>query len=233
MPYTSTGKSQPVMRSRSTDSREHSLVSPHLHFFLLGSLIYITHNLDSWKDRYPTVVKELQDGLYVDDLMAGGVTVDETSKKKAKAMEVFEDATFSIHKWHYNAKELEGNGETPPESDDEGTYVKQQLGGGDCIGGKLLGLPWDREKDTFSVDLNVVDDGTTKRDVLSQIAKVYDPLGLVSPTTIDGKVTLSGHLRRQIILGHGIASTPPKAMERLERRITKGIHSALTIDTLS
>ncbi len=55
-------------------------------------------HLDSWKDRYPTVVKELQDGLYVDDLMAGGVTVEETSEKKAKVTEVFEDATFSIHK---------------------------------------------------------------------------------------------------------------------------------------
>ena len=154
--------------------------------FLLAGVL--NQHLDSWKDRYPVVVKELQDGLYVDDLMAGGVTVEETSEKKAKAMEVFEDATFSIHKWHSNAKEMEGNGETSRESDDESTYAKQQLGGGDCIGGKLLGLPWHREKDTFSVDFKVVDDGTTKRDVLSQIAKVYDPLGLVSPTTLTAKL---------------------------------------------
>ena len=104
--------------------------------FLLAGVL--NQHLDPWKDRYPTVVKELQDGLYVDDLMAGGVTVEETSEKKAKAMEVFEDATFSIHKWHSNAEELEGNGETSQESEDESTYAKQQLGGGECIGGKLL-----------------------------------------------------------------------------------------------
>ena len=53
--------------------------------------------------------------------MTGGTTVEETAGKKVTASEVFEDATFSIHKWHSNAKELEGDGESSAEN---ATYAK-------------------------------------------------------------------------------------------------------------
>ena len=149
--------------------------------FLLAGVL--NHHLDSWKDRYPELTKELREGLYVDDLMTGGTTVEETAGKKVMASEVFEDATFSIHKWHSNAKELEGDGESSAENV---TYAKQQLGGGEP-GGKLLGLPWDRDGDTFSVRVTVKD-CTTKREILSEIAKVYDPLGIASPVMLVAKL---------------------------------------------
>lgn len=53
--------------------------------------------------------------------------------------------------------------------------------------GKLLGLPWDREQDTISVILQSSQTETTKRGVLSHLAKIYDPLGLASPVTFVGK----------------------------------------------
>ena len=151
--------------------------------FLLAGVL--NQHLDAWEDRYPELVKELREGLYVDDLMTGGVTVKETGEKKVMATELFEDATFSIHKWHSNAKELEGDSGTSVESEDV-SYAKQQLGGGE-VGGKLLGLPWNRERDTFSISLDV-NTCTTKREVISEIAKVYDPLGLVSPTMLVAKL---------------------------------------------
>ena len=66
------------------------------------------------------------------------------------------------------------------------TYAKQQLGGGEP-GGKLLGLPWDRDDDTFSVRVTVKD-CTTKREILSEIAKGYDPLGIASPVMLVAKL---------------------------------------------
>ena len=155
--------------------------------FGLTSSPFLHSTKHSWEDRYPELVKELRECLYVDDLMTCGVTVKETEEKKAMAMEVFEDATFSIHKWHSNAKELQGESESSPESEDEVSYAKQQLGGGEPIGGKLLGLPWNRERDTFGIIFKV-DDCTTKRDVLSLIARVYDTLGLVLPTMLTAKL---------------------------------------------
>ena len=90
-------------------------------------------------------MKELREGLYVDDLMTGGVTVKETGEKKVMATELFEDATFSIHKWHSNAKELEGDSGTSVESEDV-SYAKESL-----EGEKLAGNYWDyrgTEKET-------------------------------------------------------------------------------------
>ena len=129
--------------------------------------------------------------------MTGGITVDEGENR---------DATFSIHKWHSNAKELEGDSPSSSESKDV-SYAKQQLGRRE-VEGKLLGLPWNRETDTFSGALNVKD-CNTKRQNLSEIARVYDPLGLVSPTTLvakllyryicDAKMTWDGQLPESLL----------------------------------
>ena len=111
--------------------------------------------------------------------------MEETRAKKAIATEVFNDATFSIHKWHSNVTELEEAGNLSPES--EVSYAKQQLGGAEPHEGKLLGLPWNRKRDTISVILKA-EDCTTKRNILSQLARIYDPLGLASPTTLIAKL---------------------------------------------
>ena len=48
----------------------------------------------------------------VDDLMAGGATIEETKGKKAATIEVFQDATFTVHKWHSNSSELEAENDS-------------------------------------------------------------------------------------------------------------------------
>lgn len=66
---------------------------------MLGGVI--EHHLNSWESHKPQAVVELRKSLYVDDLLSGGTTVEQ-------AVEIFEDATFSLHKWHSNEKEFEG-----------------------------------------------------------------------------------------------------------------------------
>ena len=153
--------------------------------FLLGGVLH--QHLDSWKDRHSEVVEVLRDGMYVDDQTTGGTTVKETEQKKATAIEVFEDATFTTHKWHSNAPELEPTTELKTESE-EMTYAKRKLGSDEQPEGKLLGLPWNRKQDTLSVVLSKEYDTTSKRGILSKLAKIYDPLGLISLTTLIGKL---------------------------------------------
>ena len=66
------------------------------------------------------------------------------------------------------------------------TFAKQKLGNTNQQT-KLLGLSWDKSNDTLQVTLDQGGNGTTKRTALSQHAKIYDPLGLVSPVTLQGK----------------------------------------------
>lgn len=48
---------------------------------------------------------------------------------------------------------------------------------------KVLGLKWDPKSDTFSFNTKPSSTILTKRKVLSDIANVFDPLGLLSPIT--------------------------------------------------
>lgn len=158
--------------------------------FLLGGVI--NQHLETWESQYPKLIKEIRDDLYVDDLMTGGENAEITAEKKAITTEkkfittkVFKDAAFTVHKWHSNVPDLVAISSSPYEK--EITYAKQQLGGAKPSEGKLLGVPWEREQDVISVILQTTRTGTTKRDVLSHLAKIYDPLGLVSPIMLTGK----------------------------------------------
>ena len=65
--------------------------------FLLAGVL--NQHLELWERQYPEIVKEIRDGLYVDDLMAGGTTVDDVQTKKVTAIEVFQDASFINNEW--------------------------------------------------------------------------------------------------------------------------------------
>ena len=106
-------------------------------------------------------------------------------KIKATSTEIFGKASFKLHKWNSNVRELEAFGA----HDNEGvvTYAKEQLGvkPGEC---GLLGLRWNKDSDTIAVTFPQEIVAATKRGVLGKMAKVYDPLGLVSPLTLEGKM---------------------------------------------
>ena len=98
------------------------------------------------------------------------------------------DATFELHKWHSNEQQLEDD--PPHSSDEEHSYAKQQLQV-QPNESKLLGVKWNTDEDTIAVQFPTTDLDTShtarKREVLATLAKVYNPLGLASPTTLQGK----------------------------------------------
>ena len=100
--------------------------------FLLGGVL--NEHLKTSETRHSELVKEIRNGLYVDDLMTRGVNTEEVGEKKSKAIEVFDDARFKLHKCHSNLSEFEA---TEPEqnettshdgSTEEVMFAKQQLG---------------------------------------------------------------------------------------------------------
>ena len=60
---------------------------------------------------------------------------------------------------------------------------------------RTLGLMWDPAKDTLALDPDIPDRPFTKRGILAVINSVYDPLGLVSPSLLSGKL-----FQREILL---------------------------------
>ena len=172
--------------------------------FLLGGVL--EYHFDTWAQRYPEEAERLRRSFYVDDLLTGGQNVQQTKARKEIAQEIMSDATFKLHKWHSNCPELEEDSRqqeteiqstqlktreksaNSPAETEEQSYAKQQLQVKPSES-KLLGVKWNKVEDTIAVQFPVVNTSSaiSKREVLAKLAKVYDPLGLVSPVTLQGK----------------------------------------------
>ena len=143
------------------------------------------YHLEQYKKKYPELVEEIPRNLYVDDIIGGGESVSEVKEFKKGAIQVFGEAKFELHKWHSNGPELEfDNGVTNLL---EQTYAKMQMNvqQDETI---ILGLFWDKSKDMAGVCLTEKEIVCTKRGILQYLASVYDPLRLVSPVLLLGKL---------------------------------------------
>jgi hypothetical protein len=83
---------------------------------------------------------------------------------------VFEEAKFQLHKWHSNDLQLESADEERSRDDNsQPSYAKQQLGFQNNET-KLLGLPWNKSDNTFSVNFPKKPVDTTRREILRFLA---------------------------------------------------------------
>ena len=90
-----------------------------------------------------------------------------------------------MHKWNSNVPYLESKS---AEGKQESTYAKQILSQ-DSNEIKILGPCWNKEKDNISVvKLITKEKRPTKRNILSELASVYDPIGQISPSHLIGKI---------------------------------------------
>ena len=143
----------------------------------------IERHLESLEAREPVNLR-IRKSLYVDDLLSGKPTMMEAKELKEGAIKIFQDAKFTLHKWHANDPELESD---QPSVETENTFAKQQLHPLAVPESSLLGLPWNKDADEVCVVIPVMKIIVTKRELLSNLASIYDPLGLVSPVTLKGK----------------------------------------------
>jgi len=150
--------------------------------FLLNGVLQ--QHLDSMELKYLNSIFEIKRSLYVDDLISGAPILQEAKQLKDD-VKIFSEATIKLHKWNSNIQELEAS-----DCDDNHgvTFAKDQLiqstSGQET---KLLGLAWEKGTDTLHVHFPSEPACETKRGVLANLAKVYDPLGLASPVTLEGK----------------------------------------------
>ena len=169
--------------------------------FLLNGTI--RHHLATYAEVDPEFVKRMIEGFYVDDLVTGERTVDKTFTLYKNARERMSKGGFTLRKWKTNDPGLremistcESNKTTREVGrlGDEETYAKSKLEPqGGTKGEKVLGLAWDCENDTLHFNFQHIADKAkgleaTKRNVLSLLASLFDPLGMVSPVTVGMKV---------------------------------------------
>ncbi|XP_058827641.1 uncharacterized protein LOC131687569 [Topomyia yanbarensis] len=139
------------------------------------------------RDKFPMVADIVDKNFYVDNGLFGYDDLSQARDAQNQLIHLLKAGGFHLHKWSSNSLELL---ETIPEADREQLVSFEESGANEVI--KMLGLMWNPSTDELLfVSMPTCDIETpTKRQVLSLIARMFDPLGLVSPVVIIGKLLM-------------------------------------------
>ena len=131
-------------------------------------------------------VKELKDNLYVDDWLTGADSEEEICKMMSEGEKTMKEGGFTLTKWASNSQAARREHSKMFGEFDEMSITK------------VLGLSWKTTGDYFHfVTLLSSEIGhCSKRILLSIIARLFDPLGLLTPFSITLKVLFQETWRR-------------------------------------
>nr|CAI5838923.1 unnamed protein product [Callosobruchus analis] len=127
----------------------------------------------------PHVCKVIINDFYVDDLLTGCDTTDQAIKLKSELSDLLSGHGFILRKWTSNDVQIQNSS---PASLQIGTDQPN----------KTLGILWTPTQDILQYSISQPDTSArvSKRQILSCIAQIFDPLGLLAPVTITSKLIL-------------------------------------------
>lgn len=137
-------------------------------------------------NNFPIASKVALQDYYVDDMISGTDTEDEAIELQRQMQSMMASGGFPVKKWSTNnwlvLTEIEGGV----------TSSSQPYEFGECENQSVLGVIWNPAEDSFRFIVNESrwSEKSTKRTVTSDVAKLYDPLGLVAPIIILGKIII-------------------------------------------
>ena len=167
--------------------------------FLLNATL--RHHISKYAIHDKNFADKLLRSFYVDDLATGEASTEDAYLLYTKAKERMNEGGFKLRKWRTNDSKLRAQIEEKVadlENDtseaEEQTYAKEILGcqtGGQF--GEVLGLECDCVRDLIRFGFDHLTEKAqnlepTKRNVLSLLACIFDPLGLLSPTVAKAKI---------------------------------------------
>ncbi|UYV69448.1 hypothetical protein LAZ67_6003632 [Cordylochernes scorpioides] len=126
--------------------------------------------------NYPEASRVTLNDFYVDDLLTGAQTIAEAKELIDQLKDLMKKGGFHLRKWNSNCHEIVSH----VEEMNEERKINLEKG---AIS-KILGIVWDHVQDTFRVNITLPEEVVTKRDLLSNIARIFDPIGFLSPTTV-------------------------------------------------
>ncbi|XP_071481170.1 uncharacterized protein [Diadema antillarum] len=134
---------------------------------------------------YPKAASTIMHDTYMDDICASVPTVTEAEELSRSIDKVLADGGFKVKGWRSNkefSRGHDGNAEKP-------RLLKT------ITDEKVLGVVWENDSDTFSYKVKLNEDAIqaikmTKRSILSQVARIFDPIGFATPIVIRAKIGL-------------------------------------------
>ena len=147
--------------------------------------IYVTRRAAKDFGQGQEAVRAINENLYVDDYLDSTETTEQAITKGRQVKEILANGDLHLRKWTSNVPEDASalGEEKKPEVDVVTNLVEHEPEK------KILGVKWNTETDELTFAVVPVEHVTyTRRDLLSKLAGVFDPLGLASPFIIKAKI---------------------------------------------
>lgn len=139
-----------------------------------------------FESKYPLAAFVLKHSSYVDDIQCGSNSISELFCIKKELIELMSEASFALHKWYSN--DLEILKDIPVELQYFGNREldKNNI----CM--KTLGLSLDVSSDSLTMQCPEKEllERYTKRNMLSFISQIFDPLGILGPVLVQAKILM-------------------------------------------
>lgn len=152
--------------------------SPYLALRVIKQLIN-----DEGTD-FPLAASALSTDIFVDDVLTGASSLIDALKLQRQIIELLKRGGFQLRKWMSNHPDLL---KSIPACDQETAITFEK---DNNVFVKLLGVQWSATSDIFSYRVSSIPVNCTKRSLLSFIAKIYDPVGWLSPVVFTAKCFL-------------------------------------------
>ena len=167
---------EPIQEYRMTTIPFGIAAAPYLAIRTLQQLAY------DEQSNYQVAAKTVLNDFYVDDLLSGDDSVEKSLKKQKELIELMNAGGFSLHKWSSNHPALLN-------AIQKNHQHKGCLEISESI--KTLGIHWHPRMDQFQFKVNLsTSKQITKRTILSDIARLFDPLGWLAPIMLTAKLIM-------------------------------------------
>jgi len=128
---------------------------------------------------FPLAVPVINRQIY-DDFIFGSDDKILARQTRNQVISFLKKGRFTLHKWASNSFDF-------LDPNDRGIAQNRELHDDERF--NILGLVWSPDRDVFQFQINSpTTPGNTKRKILSDIAKLFDPLGWATPVIIRAKI---------------------------------------------
>lgn len=150
--------------------------------FLATKVIHQLADLE--ENQFPKGAAIARRDFYMDDLITGANSMEEALVIRNEVAAMLRKGGFILRKWAANHPELLRD--IPGHVTDNAIMELDKDGTA-----KTLGVKWNHSKDAFQYSIQIARPvSCTKRLMLSSIAQIFDPLGLLAPVILTAKLLI-------------------------------------------
>lgn len=137
-------------------------------------------------DEYPRAAEAILHETFMDDVTTGAPSVEDALKLKDDLIKLLSYAQLELRKWSSNSSSFL---QTLPADHCQSPKPFSEQNDKNML--KILGVQYDPKEDSFTYSHSpIVDTEHTKRSILSNVARIFDPLGWLTPVILKAKLLL-------------------------------------------